>query len=274
MNLPATDMNQTLHQELARKQAIAKRFGDAARVYDEKAMVQKQVSTAGLEMLRSLVSQPVSHAVDLGCGTGFDTHHLLDMAHKVTGADLSPGMIKFAMEQHCEPKLSWLVADAEDMPLQSAEVDLLFSSMALQWLSDTQQIARECFRIISKGGRGVIAVVLQDSLFELHNSWLKMTDCPPVNQFFPGNKWLISFKNAGFKCSLETREFTTWHEDVFAVLHSIKDVGAGVVLADSKPNLLRKTNLKLLNQTYKRDYPAAQGLPLTWKIGFLQFEKP
>ena len=215
MNLVATDIKRIWQQESIRKQAIAKRFGDAAQSYDANAQVQKEVSQTGLDLLRQSVSKPANFALDIGCGTGFDTHHLLGLADRVTGADLSPGMIAWARANRGDPRLSWLVADAENLPLPSGEVDLLFSSMALQWLSDTQPIAQECFRIISKGGGGVIAVVLQESLFELHNSWLQIAKNPPVNQFFSANKWLIPFKNVGFKCNIKTQDFTTWHKDIF-----------------------------------------------------------
>lgn len=305
MNLPANAMTPNIHQkfleaESVRKQAIARRFGEAAKRYDEKAQVQKLVSKAGIKLLKREVEISTSYSVpnsnqtlvaqkrgvDIGCGTGFDTHRLLELCDNVTGVDLSPGMIEWAQEHHSDPSLSWLVADAEDLPFKSGRVDLVFSSMALQWLSDTQPIALECSRIMSKGARGVIAVVLKDSLFELYNSWLNLTDRPPVNEFFSANKWLIAFKNAGFNCSIESRDFVTYHKDVFDVLHSIKDVGAGVVMAGAKANLLKKTNLKLLNQMYKSEFSKTEQnlsgqvsgtqsktLPLTWKIGFLQFEK-
>lgn len=42
---------------------------------------------------------PGSHVLDLGCGTGLPTaRQLVEAGHRVTGIDLSPGMIKLARE--------------------------------------------------------------------------------------------------------------------------------------------------------------------------------
>lgn len=260
--------------DVARKQAIAKRFGRAAHVYDAKVQVQKQVSQKALELLQSMVYRQQECSLDIGCGTGSDSHKLLSFSHRVIGADLSQGMICYAKDNNQHPNVDWLVADAEALPINTASVDSVYSSMALQWLSSVEQVAKECFRVVSKGGQGVIAVVLIESLFELHNSWRKLNVTPPVNHFLSACNWLNAFEKIGFNAKMQERQYITYHKDVLAVLHSIKDVGAGVVLDGQRPNPLQKSKLKLLDNVYRKKYLQELGLPLTWKIGFLTFKKP
>lgn len=283
MSETAPDLHHFASSDQEHKKAIAQRFGEAASVYDQKAQVQKQVSQAALSMLQKSVCQPVGSALDIGCGTGLDTVKLLSFAKSVTGCDLSEGMINFAANNNQNTQVNWAVGDAENIPLADNSVDLMYSSMALQWLPDTHLVAQECFRVLSKGGTGVIAVVLQDSLFELRNSWLKLDPTPSVNQFLPGYQWLNAFRRSGFDAQLEQQVFTTLHRDIFKVLHSMKDVGAGVVLHHSAENqpvgreapteMMNKTKLKSLNRIYRKDYQRFGELPLSWNIGFLTFRK-
>lgn len=262
------------HQDIARKQAIAKRFSKAAHVYDSNVQVQKQVSHKAYELLQSMVNQKQECTLDIGCGTGSDSHKLLNFSQQVIGADLSQGMICYAKDNNQHPNVDWLVADAEALPVKSGSVDNIYSSMALQWLAGAERVASECFRVVSNNGQGVIAVVLRGSLFELHDSWRKLDKSPPINHFMPAHKWLNAFEKIGFNANILEIPYITYHQNILAVLHSLKDVGAGVVLDRQRNNPMKKTKLKLLDELYRKDYLKEQGLPLTWKIGFLTFNKP
>ena len=147
---------QSRQQELARKKAIAQRFGEAAQVYDDKVIVQKRVSKRAFELLQEFLTPSTRKqlALDIGCGTGSDTDKLLQFSHRAVGMDLSEGMICWAKQHNDQQKLNWLVADAESLPCKSGSIDIVYSSMALQWLEDVNVVASECFRVISKGGAG------------------------------------------------------------------------------------------------------------------------
>lgn len=282
MTKPMMDNSSLLFEELERKKAIAERFGNAAKVYDDKVIVQKQVSQKAFAILKEFARE-ANHkqtqlSLDIGCGTGSDTAKLLSFSENALGMDLAQGMIAFAQENNQHSNIKWLVADAESLPISAQSVDLIYSSMALQWLTEPEIVAEECFRVMSLGGKGVIAVVLQNSLFELQKSWKKLDEHPPINEFLPTHKWLIAFKNSGFKAHMQETRFTTFHEDLFKVLHSIKDVGAGVVLNGGHAQAMKKTKLKQLEHIYRKGYASMADvnegeLPLSWNIGFLTFEK-
>ncbi|TMO90520.1 malonyl-[acyl-carrier protein] O-methyltransferase BioC, partial [Pseudoalteromonas sp. S3260] len=82
-----------------------------------------------------------ARVLDLGCGPG---HWTLELAQRYSGAccmglDLSLEMLREAARQTSElasgspERPHWLRADAERLPLADASLDLVFSSLAVQW---------------------------------------------------------------------------------------------------------------------------------------------
>ena len=262
-------------QEHSLKQAIADRFGRAAHCYDAKAQVQKQVSARALTLLREtlLPESTVTHALDIGCGTGIDTVKLQQFAISVTGVDLSAGMITYAADKYKETDVNWLQGDAEKLPVTDHSVDLVYSSMALQWLSSSTKVAEECHRIMRAGTGGVIAVVVDGSLKELSNSWHGIGVNPPVNQFLPSELWREGFIRAGFNTRVVNETFYTKHNNILQLLHSLKDVGAGLVLNQGTNVNISKTTLQQLEKVYRDNFAEGPELLLSWRIAFIQFNK-
>ncbi|BDX06014.1 methyltransferase domain-containing protein [Planctobacterium marinum] len=258
------------------KQRIACRFGEAAAMYDDHALVQKEIADHALSLIANSRNGQAkfAYAIDIGCGTGAFTGRLLEFAHRATGLDLAQGMIHFAQKHYAQKQLSWTVSDAEALPLAEQSIDLIYSSMALQWLSQAEKVAKECFRIISNTGQGTLAVVVDGSLNELNYCWQSLAQSSPVNRFMPVKSWFNAFKNAGFEVQVQQKRFTSWHQNIFAVLHSIKDIGAGVVLDAGQQTPLNKTKLKTLNSVYKDKFGQENKLPLSWQIAFINFHKP
>ena len=258
------------------KQRIACRFGEAAAMYDAHALVQKEIAEHALSLIQNhRDGKPMlANAIDIGCGTGAFTGRLLQFAHRATGLDLAQGMIRFAQNHYAQNQLNWAVSDAEALPLADDCIELIYSSMALQWLSRADNVAEECFRIISAKGLGTLAVVVDGSLNELNYCWQRLHQPSPVNRFMNIKSWCNAFENVGFEVQVEQKRFTSWHENIFAVLHSIKDIGAGVVLGADQRGSLNKTKLKTLNSVYKEKFEQENKLPLSWQIAFINFHKP
>ncbi|MFC4493492.1 class I SAM-dependent DNA methyltransferase [Streptomyces ovatisporus] len=85
--------------------------------YDE-AFPHKEGQIAGGRWLAEQLPAG-SHVLDLGCGTGLPTaRQLVEAGHRVTGIDLSPGMVKLAREHVPEGDFRRLdIADVEKQGL-------------------------------------------------------------------------------------------------------------------------------------------------------------
>ena len=69
--------------------------------------------------------------MDLGSGTGYANSWLSERAEQLVNVDLAEGMLSFAQSQGC--KGSHVAGDAESLPIAGNTLDLLWSSLALQW---------------------------------------------------------------------------------------------------------------------------------------------
>lgn len=260
------------------KQRVAQKFSLAAAKYDHKANVQAEIAQ---DTLLLLGKEKVDVLLDVGCGTGKITRQLTENANCVLGVDLSLGMLSYARSQSESEQLSWITGDFDQLPIQDNCIDGVFSSMALQWTSSAEQCFSELYRVSKKGTRLVLAIMTEGSLLELRSSWSYLDGEQHVNQFCSAQALEQAAEIVGFSGNISEKQYQTWHSTVNDVMHSIKDVGAGVVRtnlkADSKaksPTIgLSKSKLRTLQSNYSRLFQHNGKLPLTYRVSFLELLK-
>jgi len=86
-------------------------------------------------------------AWDCGAGTGQATLNLAERFDEVIASDLSAEQIKRAPDH---PRIRWIVAPAEAMPIEDASVDLVTVAQALHWF-DHARFYAEAKRLATKG---------------------------------------------------------------------------------------------------------------------------
>jgi malonyl-CoA O-methyltransferase len=250
------------------KARIARQFSRAACCYEELAKVQSQIAHYGLKMHTNCDGV----VLDLGCGTGRISAQLATGANKVLGVDIARGMIELARHRYPLANTEFIVADAENLPLAGSCVDGVFSSMALQWCRPLDKVLKELFRVMKPKACGTLAIMAQGSLTELNQSWQRLGQSAHINRFDSLTTMKQSAQSAGFKCSASQQRFVSWHQNIFDVLHSIKDIGAGVLLEQGRRTLYKK-QLQQLEAHYYHSFAQAQGLPLSYQVCFLQLQK-
>lgn len=103
---------------------------------------------------------PYAKSLEIGAGTGFFTLNLklggvIDEAH-VT--DLSPGMVEAARKNAANLgfDIEGRVADAEKLPYDDGEFDLVVGHAVIHHIPDVELAFREILRVLKPGGRFVI----------------------------------------------------------------------------------------------------------------------
>jgi SAM-dependent methyltransferase len=94
------------------------------------------------------ITERLSSALDVGCGTGLSAIALKDLAQSVTGVDASAEMIALAPK---EQGVTYFVAPAENLPFDEKEFDLITLSQVFHWL-DRRRFLTEAYRVLRPGG--------------------------------------------------------------------------------------------------------------------------
>jgi SAM-dependent methyltransferase len=94
-------------------------------------------------------------ALDAACGTGRHARRLVDLAHDVVGVDGSPEML--AVAQRSVPHAAFREGDLCSLPLESASMDLVVCSLALEHVADLPRAIAELSRVLRSGGRMVLS---------------------------------------------------------------------------------------------------------------------
>jgi ubiquinone/menaquinone biosynthesis C-methylase UbiE len=97
--------------------------------------------------------------LDVACGTGIlarSVHSRTGPTGYVAGVDPNPGMLAVAKE--LAPSIDWRQGAAESIPFPDRSFDTVVSQFGLMFFVDRQQALREMLRVLTPGGRLVVAV--------------------------------------------------------------------------------------------------------------------
>lgn len=258
--------------ELINKSAIAKSFGNAAAKYDSVAHFQRQV---GSELLTKIPEINAKRIVDLGCGTGYFLSGLQAQYPNadLIGFDLSEEMIRFARQANeknvADTKISWLVGDGERLPFKSGSVDLIFSSLAIQWCGSLSTLFNEIQRVLSKDGVFVFSSLVDGSLCELKSAWSHVDGLQHVNAF----AYLADYQAAVSSTTLNTTELEVqekvlYYQKVKELTQELKTLGAHNMTSHRATHLTGKQSIQHFLAAYE-NYRLNDGtLPATYQVLF------
>jgi len=234
------------------KKAVAASFSRAAAAYDSVAQLQRDVGERLLGYLDAWPGEP-ERVLDLGCGTGHfgaalkarypDAQHL--------GLDLAAGMVDFARSRGAVD-CDWLVADAESLPLASESVDLVFSSLAVQWCFRPEHLFAELARVLRPGGWCVFTSLGPDTLYELGSAWAAVDSHQHVNKFLPkADLFTAAERVRGAILTLEDRAYRMKYVRVRDLLDELKALGAHNMNRSRSMGLTSRRALQGMLQAYE-----------------------
>lgn len=247
-----------------RKLAIAEAFGKAARAYDQHAQFQRDIGNELLDLLPADLQG--KRVLDIGCGTGYFTSLLAQRGAIVTAADLSIEMLK-QTELRCGTSIyRYCQADAEALPFDNQQFDIVFSSLALQWCDDLADPLKELHRVTKKGGTVVFSTLMSGSLFELQKAWAEIDSYQHVNQFLSENQIKIALEQAGSQNhQLDLRTVQLWYASAFSLMRDLKGIGATYV-GERSPGLTKKSTLSKVEAQYQQFKNDDDLLPATYQV--------
>ncbi len=256
------------------KKKVAQSFGRAAPTYDTVAQLQRDVGKHLLQYVPVQVD-PGATVIDLGSGTGFFSRQLAARFDSATiiGLDIAEGMLHFSQQQTQSHQIKWLCADAESLPLADQSVDLIFSSLVIQWCSNLLQLLRELARVLKPGGQLVVATLGPNTLHELKSAWQQADDYVHVNQFQPQD----SLRFAAVAANLAIDHFAVEQRVIYfdrltELTRELKALGAHNINSGKPEGLTGRSRIAAFKNAYEQ-YREARGLPATYEVFYLSVHK-
>lgn len=174
-----------------------------AATYDDARAYPAQVLEQWLDLLAAHIPADPALIVDVGCGTGRYTHALAERFRACAiGIDPSEKMLAIARGKPCDlhpgASVEFRNGPGEKLPLATECADVVFMSMVVHHLTNRTRSARECRRVLRKGGRVCVRNSTRGSAYVTHD-------------FFPGTRAMIMrelparddvvvmFETAGFR---------------------------------------------------------------------------
>jgi malonyl-CoA O-methyltransferase len=252
-------------------------FSEAARRYDEAAVLQKRVRDELLDRLDVLTMQP-NTVVDLGAGTGHGAAALKRRygEARVLAMDLAPGMLAEAgRRQRLFRRFHRIAADAAALPLREGSVDMVFSSLLLQWCNDPDRVLRECRRALRAGGVLHLATLGPDTLVELRRAWQAADPRHAhVSRFLDMHDVGDALVRAGFaEPVLDVERYTLTYADARDLMRDLKTIGAHNATAGRARGLTGRRTLARMLEAYEDERRDGK-LPATYEVVFAQAWSP
>lgn len=152
-------------------------YGDARRLTQRTTSLgAAKVSGAPVaEVIASFIDDNLDHVLDIGCGRGGTTAHLVKawLPGQLTALDASTALLDDAAARIAEqapelsPRVRFVAADFHDIPLHNDSVDVIAASFCLYHSADPGEVLAECHRCLRRNGRAILVTKSANSYASL-----------------------------------------------------------------------------------------------------------
>ncbi len=188
------------HNEIVREsfttQALA--FASNPWISDEQR-IERLVAAAHLT--------GTERVLDIACGPGYIAEAFAKHAREVVGLDLTEAMLAIARERtelHGVKNISFRAGDAQNLPFEDDQIDLVVCRLALHHVQDPAKAVREMARVCRGGGN----IMVEDIFASEHpqraayqDRWEILRD-PSHVRALPLSELLRHFSNAGMEIEM------------------------------------------------------------------------
>jgi malonyl-CoA O-methyltransferase len=220
-----------------------------------------------LDRLDALQFRP-GVVLDLGAGPGRATAVLKRKYRSalVIALDLAPGMLQEARRhQRLFHRFQRVCADANRLPFADSSVDVIFSSLLLQWCPLDSTFA-EARRVLKPNGFFGFSTFGPDTLRELRASWAEVDDYHHVHPFMDMHDVGDALVRAGLvEPVLDVERIQLTYADVIGLMRDLKTIGAHNVTAGRARGLTGKSRLQKMQLAYEA-FRRDDRLPATYEI--------
>lgn len=259
---------------------IRRAFSRAAASYEAHAVLQTEVGARLRERIDDDRMFAPARILDVGCGPGRGTRALrarypeaeviaLDLVLAMWGQSAlsSEGLRASGSRErkvHSDP--TFLCADAQALPFADASVDLVHSSLCLQWCEDPGLAIDEFRRVLRPGGRLLFSTFGPGTLHELRNAFARVDAKPHVSRFIDMHDIGDALLGAGFRDPvLERDDFMLTYADARTLMRDLRAIGATNADRERSRTLTGKARLERVFAEYEQ-FRENGVLPATYEV--------
>ena len=255
------------------KKRARESFNRAATTYDNVAVLQREVGKRLIERLDIIKAVPQS-ILDVGCGTGDNTLALSKIYKRanIVALDFADQMLKVANNKRpwsqrlLNSSISYVCADAENLPFNDNSFDFIFSNLTLQWCIDLDRTFSEFKRILKPEGLVFFSTLGPDTLKELRHSWRQVDSNQHVHTFIDMHDVGDAMIRAGLADPvMDVEHFTLTYDSTINLMRELKQLGAHNASVNRPHQLTGKNHLRAVQQHYET-YRIDNKLPATYEV--------
>lgn len=251
------------------RRQLRRAFGRAAPNYAAVAALQREVEARLLEQLDYLDERQPARILDLGSGPGRASGAMKKRWPKaeVIAVDAALPMLR-QVPKHTRfwRPVKRVCADVSSLPFADQSVDVIFSSLCLQWLDDLPAALVEFRRVLRPGGLLLFSTFGPDTLLELREAYEGIGEVPPLSPFAAIQQVGDAMMAAGFKDPVLDRDrYTLTYPDLRALMQELRAIGAGDARRERRRGLGGRGRLQRVTAAYEANRRDG-ALPSTWEV--------
>jgi SAM-dependent methyltransferase len=112
------------------------------------------------------------HVLDAGCGVGYGTAYLAEVARSIVGIDLSVDAIAYARRRYGAENVEFIVGDVLSIPKPNGEFDVVCAFETIEHVADAGRFVAEARRVLKDDGKLCVSTPRAD-----------VTNARPANPF-------------------------------------------------------------------------------------------
>lgn len=251
------------------KRLVKSNFNNAASSYDISAFLQKEVAKRLISRFDEIKVTP-DLVLDLGCGTGDNVGPLNKKFKKakVVNLDIAFNMVKQAKSKASKffDKNLYVCADMESNCIASSSMDIVFSSMALQWCENLKTLFAQISQSLRPGGLFIFATLGPQTLAELKKVFSMYSQKSHINDFIDMHEVGDFLTSSGFTDPvIESEILTVTYEKPIELLKDLKNIGANNTNSNRPKGLMPPRKMRKILDAYE-EYRRDGKVPATYEI--------